>query len=208
MFRRIGHHQISPPGVAEQFNAVGAEMRAQVLEIVDLIGERVGLPLRRRRPARAALVVEDHAALLCEHVPRRRYMLIGVVEAWTAINDDQRRIAARAEHFVVNVCRLPFKGRAVLIASQRRNSDKGRENDEGGADPRFAQTSARILIHKQLHWTQTTSWKTDIVQEPRHKGVHCKYFCSRNLMGSHYLGKSRNTIPQALTALIFDNSTG
>src|SRR5579864_3180522 len=73
---------------------------------------------------------------------------IGVVEAWPAVDNDQRRATARAEDFVINGRRLPFKGRAVFIASQPRNSGKDDGYHKGNSDQRMMQTSARILIHK------------------------------------------------------------
>src|SRR5579864_6998679 len=92
---------------------------------------------------------------------------------------------------------VPFSSRASAGIATRvaRMMREVRIQDLRKLRQEFLTISSSIL-------TRTTSWKTDIVQEPRHGDVHPKPFCLSNLMGSHYLGKSRKTIPQALTALI------
>src|SRR5205823_9409162 len=99
-------------------------MRAQVFEIVDLVGERVGLAFCRRRTTSATLVVENYAAFPGEDVPGRRNMFVGVVEARASVYDNERSGVSRAEHLVVDGGATCLKCGAVFVSGESGKGDK------------------------------------------------------------------------------------
>src|SRR5690348_13222658 len=116
--RGVGHGQEAAPGVAEEVNFVEAEMRAQGIEVIDLIGERAGLALLQGPgAARAALVPHDDFAALPESVPGVGNVEIHVVEARAAIGNEERRAGAGAEYLVIDGGARGVEGCAMLFMS-------------------------------------------------------------------------------------------
>src|SRR5579864_7809624 len=140
----VGHAEKPAPGAAKHVDFFETEMRAQRFQIVDLVGERAGLPgLERSGVAIAALIVEDDAPVFRERIPRRRSVQVGVIEAGTAIDQQERSFVAAANHFVVELPARAIKELAFFVArwmSVRRGTgdkecrqDHGRKNGRSGA---------------------------------------------------------------------------
>src|SRR5262245_65927262 len=92
--RGVSHHEVAAPRMTQQINRLSAEMRADGIEVVDLVGERARLALRERAGAAvAALVVKHDAAFLGESLPcgdaaGNGCMFVGMVEPRAAVHDD------------------------------------------------------------------------------------------------------------------------
>ena len=148
--RGIGHGEKTAPGVAEEIDLVVAEMGAQGVEVVDLVGEGAGFAGRERAGlAGAALIPHDDFAIFREGVPGVRDVEILVIKAGTAVGDKERRGVAGAKDFVIDSgAGGGVEGGAVLVVSE--GARCGKTNCECDEKRQANKTAIRQSAHKNL----------------------------------------------------------
>src|SRR5262245_34172952 len=107
-------------------------MATERLEVIDLVGQSAGLTfLQLTRTPRPALVVENEPAALREAVPAVAAVQVRVVEAWSPVDDDERRRGPTPARLVPDRGSGRFEGCARLRRRSRRIGQCKRHGEEG-----------------------------------------------------------------------------